>query len=149
MTKHVERTRVRSGMFAGRSTAFAIGVGLTVCTALLQGTTCWGANPPKTIESAADHGSGPGAWPVRGALYEVCPEYYPKHSLREIAADVPRLEKLGVTVIYVTPIFRCLGNVQYLISDYDAINPRYGTEADLKVLVSTAHRRGSRCSWIW
>ena len=47
MTKHVERTRVRSGMFAGRSTAFAIGVGLTVCTALLQGTTCWARIRPR------------------------------------------------------------------------------------------------------
>jgi glycosidase len=139
MTRHVERTHVRRWLLAGLWTAFLIGIGLIVC--LDAGMAL---DLPQTVESAPNHGSGPGAWPVKGALYEVCPEYYPKHSLREIAADVPRLEKLGITVIYLTPIFRCLGNVQYLISDYDSIHPRYGTEADLKVLVAAAHRHGMK-----
>src|SRR5262249_23659413 len=78
---------------------------------------------------------------VQGALYEVCPENYPNHSLKEITADLPRLKKLGITVLYLTPIFRCLGRAQYLISDYDAINPRYGTEADLKALVAAAPKQ--------
>ncbi len=96
----------------------------------------------KIVEFAPYQGSGPGAWPVKGALYEVCPENYPKHSLREITEDIPRLKKLGVTAIYLTPIFSCLGNAQYLINDYDAINPRYGVEEDLKDLVMAAHQHG-------
>ncbi|MEW5978769.1 MAG: alpha-amylase family glycosyl hydrolase [Acidobacteriota bacterium] len=96
----------------------------------------------QTVEFEPYKGSGPGAWPVKGALYEVCPENYPQHSLREITADIPRLKEVGITVIYLTPIFSCLGNAQYLINDYDAINPRYGAEEDLKNLVTSAHREG-------
>lgn len=95
---------------------------------------------PKLVELPPSRGSGPGAWPVQGALYEVCLENYPNHSLKELTADIPRLKKLGITALYLTPIFRCLGKAQYLISDYDAINPRYGTEEDLQALVKTAHK---------
>ena len=95
---------------------------------------------PRLVELPPYRGAGPGAWPVHGALYEVCPENYPHHSLREITADIPRLKNLGITALYLTPIFRCLGTAQYLITDYEAINPRYGTEADLKALVTAAHK---------
>lgn len=119
MTMNFARTRIRGWLIPGFATAALVGIGLSIY-----------------------QGSGPGAWPVKGALYEVCPENYPKHSLREITADIPRLKKLGITAIYLTPIFSCLGNAQYLINDYDAINPRYGTEEDLKDLVAIAHQHG-------
>jgi cyclomaltodextrinase / maltogenic alpha-amylase / neopullulanase len=89
---------------------------------------------------AAPFGTGPGAWPLEGALYEVSLEYFTNHSLNELTENIPRLKKLGVSVIYLTPIFKCVGAAQYLIVDYFAINPRYGTEADLKKLVAVAHQ---------
>ena len=102
------------------------------------------AMPAAESATATDFGKGAGAWPVQGALYEVSPEYFPNHSLNELTARIPRLNQLGVSVIYLTPIFKCLGTAQYLITDFYAINPRYGTEADLKRLVSTAHANGIR-----
>jgi glycosidase len=94
---------------------------------------------------AAPFGTGSGAWPVEGALYEVSPEYFPHHSLNELTESIPRLKKLGISVIYLTPIFKCVGNAQYLIVDYYAINPRYGTETDLRKLVAVAHQNKGCC----
>ncbi len=90
----------------------------------------------------APFGTGPGAWPVTGAIYEVSPEYFPNHSLNEITARIPTLQKLGITVLYITPFFQCVGTTQYLILDYFAINPRYGTNEDLTQLVKVAHQHG-------
>lgn len=95
---------------------------------------------PRTAASMT--GEGPGAWPVKGAIYEVSAEYFPHHSLNEIAARIPTLQKLGISVLYITPIFKCAGNAQYLILNYYEINPRYGTAEDLKHLVTVAHQHG-------
>ena len=89
-------------------------------------------------------GEGPGYWPLDGAIYEVNLEYFPNHSIRELTAAMPRLQKLGIRVIYMTPIFQCFGTAQYLIINHFEINPRYGTVEDLKTLVETAHRHGIR-----
>jgi cyclomaltodextrinase / maltogenic alpha-amylase / neopullulanase len=90
----------------------------------------------------APFGTGPGAWPVKGAIYEVSPEYFPNHSINEITARIPTLQKLGITVLYITPFFQCVGTTQYLILDYYAVNPRYGTNEDLTQLVKVAHQHG-------
>ena len=74
-----------------------------------------------------------------GPVYEVNLEYFPNHSFKELAAQIPRLQKLGIKIIYLLPVWDCLGSQQYLIADYDKISPRYGTAADLKALVATAH----------
>jgi cyclomaltodextrinase / maltogenic alpha-amylase / neopullulanase len=100
-----------------------------------------GARPS---DRPAPFGTGPGAWPVAGAIYEVSPEYFPNHSINEITARIPVLQKLGISVLYITPIFQCAGTSQYLILDYYVINPRYGTEADLSQLVKVAHQHGIR-----
>ena len=82
--------------------------------------------------------------PFRGAIYEVSLEYYPHHSFQELTERLPQLKEMGVSIIYLTPVFQCIGKAQYLIKDFYAINPRYGTEADLKTLVTTAHHYGIR-----
>jgi glycosidase len=79
-----------------------------------------------------------------GPIYEVNPEYFPHHSFNELAEQMPRLEKLGIKIIYLLPIWDCLGAQQYLIADYDKINRRYGNAADLKAMVASAHQHGIR-----
>jgi glycosidase len=79
-----------------------------------------------------------------GPIYEVNLEYFPNHSFNELAEQMPRLKKLGIRIICLLPIWDCLGAQQYLIADYDKINQRYGTAADLKALVATAHQHGVR-----
>ncbi len=64
--------------------------------------------------------------------------------LAGITARLDYLQDLGVTAIYLNPIFAARTNHRYDTSDYFSVDPGLGTRADLKTLVSAAHRRGMR-----
>jgi len=64
--------------------------------------------------------------------------------LRPIIDTLDYLVALGVTAIWLTPIFATPSYHGYDTSDYYAIDPRFGTEADLHQLVEAAHARGLR-----
>jgi glycosidase len=49
---------------------------------------------------------------------------------------------LGVDAIWLMPIFRSPSYHGYDVTDYEHVNPDYGTEADFDRLLSEAHRRG-------
>jgi alpha-amylase len=51
---------------------------------------------------------------------------------------------LGITGIWLMPIFPSPSYHGYDVNDYMAVNPDYGTLADLKQLVQQAHKRGIR-----
>lgn len=107
------------------------------------GAAALDAVPSRAEIPKASFGTGPGAFPL-SPVYEVSVEYFPEHSLSELTAHVPHIADLGAGTIYLNPIFTCAGLSQYLILDYYAVNPRYGTTADLKALVKAAHGRGVR-----
>jgi glycosidase len=78
------------------------------------------------------------------------PEHPPK-SRDFFGGDLPGvldkldyLAELGVTCIYLTPIFASPSNHRYDASDYSVIDPRLGTEADLRELIAAASERGIR-----
>ena len=54
------------------------------------------------------------------------------------------LKELGITGIYMTPIFLSDSNHKYNTFDYEQIDPDFGTEADMLELVETAHKLGIR-----
>lgn len=64
--------------------------------------------------------------------------------LAGILQKLPYLKTLGVTGIYLLPLFLSDSNHKYNISDYETIDPDFGTEAELIELVDTAHRLGMR-----
>lgn len=64
--------------------------------------------------------------------------------LAGIIQKLPYLKALGVTGIYLLPLFLSDSNHKYNISDYETIDPDFGTEAELIELVDTAHRLGMR-----
>jgi len=64
--------------------------------------------------------------------------------LRGILQRLDYLIDLGVTAIYLNPIFAAGSNHRYNISDYLAIDDRLGTLADFTALVEAAHARGLR-----
>ena len=83
-------------------------------------------------------------WFKEGSIYETHPYYYPNHSFKEITEQIPSIADLGIKTIYILPVFEHENkdpsyNYLYLIDDYYKIDPAYGTEADLKELVRTAH----------
>ncbi len=91
-------------------------------------------------------------WVKDAVIYEIFPRNYSqKGDFNAIASDLDRLQKLGVTVLWLMPIHP-IGQLKkkgtigspYAVRDYYAINPDYGTADDLKRLVVESHRRGMK-----
>lgn len=59
-----------------------------------------------------------------------------------ITEKLPYLHDLGVTVLYLNPIFLAHSNHRYDTGDYERIDPFLGDEDDLRTLCECAHRNG-------
>lgn len=64
--------------------------------------------------------------------------------IRGIINKLDYLERLGISAIYLTPVFSSISNHKYDISDYYQVDRQFGTNQDLKDLVEAAHARGMR-----
>jgi glycosidase len=104
----------------------------------------WSCNQP-----AGDSGK-PLAWTDNATMYEVnIRQYTPEGTFKAFEQHLPRLQKLGVKILWFMPIHPigvknrkgALGSY-YSISDYKAVNPEYGTFGDFKSLVDKAHKMG-------
>ena len=62
--------------------------------------------------------------------------------LKGIAQKLPYLKDLGVTVIYLNPIFKAYSNHRYDTGDYMQIDPLLGDENDLINLINSADSLG-------
>lgn len=63
-------------------------------------------------------------------------------NLKGVIAKLDYLQSLGVTCIYLNPIFKAKSNHKYDTGDYSTIDPDYGEEKDLKELIKKAKSRG-------
>ena len=64
--------------------------------------------------------------------------------LKGIEQKLPYLKSLGVTCIYLNPIFEAQSNHRYDTADYTKIDPLLGTEKDLENLCSAAEKQGMK-----
>ncbi len=81
--------------------------------------------------------------PLEGAKnYEPCDFY--GGDLKGIEEKLPYLKELGVTCIYLNPVFESPSNHRYNTSDYLKIDPILGDESDLKRLNARAGELGIR-----
>ncbi len=62
--------------------------------------------------------------------------------LKGIEEKLPYLKSLGVSCIYLNPIFEAHSNHRYNTADYMKIDPSLGSKADLESLVKNAKRQG-------
>ena len=62
--------------------------------------------------------------------------------LRGIIEKLPYLKELGITGIYLLPLFLSDTNHKYNTFDYETIDPDFGTEEDMRELVEKAHSLG-------
>ena len=62
--------------------------------------------------------------------------------LAGITEKLPYLKSLGVSIIYLNPIFEAHSNHRYNTADYMKIDPLLGTEEDFKELCEKAERQG-------
>lgn len=63
-------------------------------------------------------------------------------NLEGIRQKLPYLKELGITVLYLNPIFKARTNHRYDTGDYLSIDPLLGTEKDFKKLCSDAKKLG-------
>lgn len=91
------------------------------------------------------------------AIYEVnIRQHSAEGSLRAVTADLPRIRALGVGILWLMPL-QPIGQVRrkgslgsyYSIQDYTAVNPEFGTLADLQDLVNQAHRLNIKVILDW
>ena len=102
-----------------------------------------------SAQSAKTARSSP-QWVRDGVVYEVFPRNFSAEgNFNGITAKLDELKDLGVSILWLMPI-NPLGEKMrkgtigspYAVRDYYGINPDYGHEADLKRLVTEAHKRG-------
>ena len=91
------------------------------------------------------------AWWRHAVIYEIYPQSFQDSNgdgvgdLRGITSRLDYLKDLGIDAIWLTPIYPSPGvDNGYDISDYTAIDPKYGTMADFETLVTEAKKRGIR-----
>jgi alpha-amylase len=119
--------------------------------------------PPPEPEDAGQGSDGgtvqpdtPLPWSRRAVTYELLVRSF-KDSDGDGKGDLPGLIQqldylndgnpstttdLGVDAIWLMPVFASPSSHGYDTTDYDRINPDYGTNADFQRLASEAHRRG-------
>lgn len=96
-------------------------------------------------------------WAKNATIYELnTRQFTPEGTLIAAAKELPRLQELGVDVIWIMPIQKIgvvnrkggLGSY-YAIEDYCAVNPEFGNEADFKAFVDKAHQLGIKVILDW
>ena len=90
-------------------------------------------------------------WWRNAVFYEIYPRSFADSNndgigdLKGITAHLDYLKDLGVDAIWLTPIYPSPQvDFGYDISDYEAIDPKYGTMADFDHLIAEANKRQIR-----
>ncbi|MFD2721755.1 alpha-amylase family glycosyl hydrolase [Hymenobacter monticola] len=96
-------------------------------------------------------------WAAHATIYEVnVRNFTPEGTFRAFEAHLPRLQKMGVSIVWLMPVHP-IGEVgrkgslgsPYAVRDYLGVNPEFGTLADLRHLVQTAHALGMKVILDW
>jgi alpha-glucosidase len=101
---------------------------------------------------AADRpGPGRAPWWRHAVFYEIYPRSFQDSNgdgigdLPGITSRLDHLADLGVDAIWITPFYPSpLVDFGYDVSDYEDVDPAFGTLADLDELLAQSHRRGIR-----
>jgi len=135
---------------AHRSLLFALALLLIAFPAVFPQQRTAQTDPDKRVmqKSAAD-------WWKRAVYYEIYPRsFYDTNGdgigdLNGITAKLDYLQDLGVDAIWITPFYPSPQvDFGYDVSDYENVDPQFGTLADFDRLVQEAHNATSRSSAI-
>jgi oligo-1,6-glucosidase len=92
-----------------------------------------------------------GQWWKRAVVYQIWPRSFQDSDgdgvgdLRGVMQRLDHLARLGVDVLWFSPIYRSPHNDNgYDISDYEDIDPVFGTLADFDALLDAVHARGMK-----
>ena len=130
---------------------------LTLVTFLALAGCSAATQSPATTDSRGLAQVAHPAWSRDDVIYEInVRQYTPEGTFRALQSHLPRLRDMGVDILWLMPI-QPIGRENrkgglgspYSIADYRAINPEYGTAADVKALVDAAHGLGMRVLLDW
>ena len=127
--------------------------------ALLLTTSLIGAEEVKSADLSMRPARPAPEWVAGGVMYQMyLRAFTPEGTLKAAEARLPRLAELGVTALYLCPVFVAdddpdpaywsprqkksgLNNPRnpYRMKDFYHVDPEYGTDADLKSFVAAAH----------
>lgn len=91
---------------------------------------------------------------IQFVIYEANPKVFATSgALSAITARLDEIKALGTDILWLMPVYeqgelKSVGS-PYCVKDYRKINPEYGTDADLKELVETAHSKGMKVILDW
>ena len=115
-------------------------------------------------------------WAENATIYEVNLRHYtPEGTIQAFIPHLDRLQNLGVDVLWIMPIhpvgavkrkatgdqfvedlegdfqenLKAYPGSPYSVQNYRAVNPDYGTVADMKQLIAAAHERGMKVILDW
>ena len=110
-----------------------------------------------TPDRASDAVPATGPWPdgppwwTSAVVYQIYPRSFADSDgdgigdLRGITSRLDHLERLGVDVVWLSPVYRSPQDDNgYDISDYQDIDPTFGTLADFDALLAEVHARGMK-----
>ena len=96
-------------------------------------------------------------WSKNATIYEVnIRQYTPEGTFKAFEKHLPEIKKMGIDILWLMPI-NPIGKLNrkgtlgsyYSISNYNAVNPEYGTLDDLKRLVNVSHKMGMKVIIDW
>ena len=67
-----------------------------------------------------------------------------KGDLKGLTERLNYLDEMGVSAVWLSPIHPSSSYHGYDVLDYEAVNPTFGTDADLQAFIDAAHARGIR-----
>ena len=106
-------------------------------------------NRPVLPDSVRTNGATPNPWWANAVVYQIYPRSFQDSNgdgigdLKGITSRLDYIADLGVDVIWLSPVYQSPQDDNgYDISDYEAIDPIFGTMDDMDELLAEAHKRG-------
>lgn len=100
-------------------------------------------------DNIATNGAQPNPWWANAVAYQIYPRSFQDSNndgigdLKGITRRLPYLADLGIDVLWLSPVFASPQDDNgYDISDYQAIDPMFGTMDDMDALIARAHELG-------
>lgn len=95
-------------------------------------------------------------WWQKSVIYQIYPRsFYDSNGdgvgdLKGIIQKLDYLQKLGIDAIWLSPVYRSPQDDNgYDISDYQDIDPLFGSLSDMDELIAEAKKEISGSLWIW
>ena len=110
-------------------------IALLLCFLGLGNSNAWATDYVDDINNGA-YGDG------HHVIYEMnVGAFTPAGTLQAAQAQLPELKRTGVDIVWLMPIYPRGGGINspYAATDFQQVNPEYGTIADLKSFVEKAH----------